>query len=232
VDRVVVSQQVEKIETATAWFSLGCCKVETENRYVVRVADRDGGDTLLVADEDSSWCMRNPCLFCDCICWCCHSNCSSRRPFTLTLTAESLDGPMVLEMERPCASDCLPCCLQSISVRDQSGFLGSVQQKTTCVPPCTMCGQFEVCNKDKEAIYIINTPCVLTTCCCTEVAFTILDMQGEEVGEIAKQASNIAKESFTDADRFYIIFPPNCNPQMKAVLLGAVFLFDYLFYED
>merc|ERR1711936_1006104 len=107
VDRVVVSQQVEKIETATAWFSLGCCKVETENRYVVRVADRDGGDTLLVAGEDSSWCMRNPCLFCDCICWCCHSNCSSRRPFTLTLTAESLDGPMVLEMERPCASDCL-----------------------------------------------------------------------------------------------------------------------------
>ena len=150
----------------------------------------------------------------------------------MNLTAETLDGPLVLEMNRPCASDCLPCCLQSISVKDKTGYLGCVQQKVHCVPPCTMCGLFEISNSDKEVIYSIHTPCVLTTCCCTEVAFTIIDVDGKEVGDIAKQSANVAKEAFTDADRFCINFPEDCDVKMKAVLIGALFLFDYLFYED
>ena len=140
VAQVVVSQSVEKVETATTWLSLGCCKVETENRY--ELLDLDTGTILFVADEDSIWCCRNPCLCCDCICWCCHSTCASRRAFTMTLTANSSDSPLVLEMDRPCRSDCLPCCLQNISVRGKGGFLGSVQQTTNCVLPCTMCGLF------------------------------------------------------------------------------------------
>ena len=230
VDRVVVSQEVEKIETATAWFSLGCCKVETENRYTL--ADMDSGKTLFVGDEESLWCLRNPCCCCDCICWCCHSDCASRRSFTLNLTAETLEGPLVLEMNRPCRSDCMPCCLQTITVRDKTGFLGSVQQRVQFVPPITMCGLFEVMNSSEEVIYTITTPCVLTTCFCTEVAFTIIDKDGKEVGDIAKQSANVAKEVLTDADRFLINFPEDCDVEMKAVLIGALFLFDYLFYED
>ena len=63
VDKVVVSQNVEKIETATSWMSLGCCKVETENRY--ELVDVDSRKTLFVADEESLWCLRNPCCCCD-----------------------------------------------------------------------------------------------------------------------------------------------------------------------
>jgi len=230
VTKIVVSQSVEKVETATTWLSLGCCKVETENRY--ELIDPDTETTLFVAEEDSLWCLRNPCLCCDCICWCCHSTCASRRSFTMTLTASSSESPLVLEMDRPCRSDCLPCCLQNISVRDKGGFLGSVQQTTNFVLPCTMCGLFEITDSSQEVIYTISTPCVLTTCCCTEVAFDIVDKEGNEVGKIVKQSANIAKEAFTDADRFMIIFPADCDIEMKAVLLGALFLFDYLFYED
>ena len=39
--------------------------------------------TLLMGDDESIWCLRNPCLCCDCICWCCHSDCASRRAFTM-----------------------------------------------------------------------------------------------------------------------------------------------------
>ena len=230
VTKVVVSQNVEKFETVTTWFSLGCCKVETENRY--ELIDPDTKNTLFVADENSLWCLRNPCLCCDCICWCCHSTCASRRSFTMNLTARSLEGPLILEMYRPCRPDCVPCCLQMISVSDMGGFLGSVQQTTSCVLPCTMCGLFEIIDSNQNVIYTIKTPCVLTTCCCTEVAFDILDKEGNEVGKIAKQSANVAKEAFTDADRFMIIFPVDCNVKMKAVLLGALFLFDNLFYED
>jgi len=230
VTNVVVSQNVEKIETATAWLTLGCCKVETENRY--ELLDLDTRKTLFVADEESIWCLRNPCICCDCICWCCHSDCATRRAFSMNLTAGSLEGPLILEMDRPCRSDCMPCCLQKISVSDKTSILGTVKQKVHCVPPCTMCGKFEVTNSNGEVIYTINTPCVLTTCCCTEVAFNIKDKEGNEVGEIAKQSANVAKETFTDSDRFVIKFPADCSVQMKAVLIGALFLFDYLFYED
>ena len=230
VNTVVVSQTVEKVETATRWLFLGCCKVETENRYEVH--DLETRKILLVANEESPWYMRNPCLFCDCICWCCHSDCSANRSFTMTLTDSSLDKPLVLVMDRPCRSDCLPCCLQKISVRDNNGFLGSVQQITNCVLPCTMCGLFQISDSNNEVIYTINTPCVLTTCCYTEGAFIIVDMEGEEVGKIAKQAAYMEKVTHSDADRFMMKFPAECSVEMKAVLLGALFLFDYLFYEE
>ena len=57
-------------------------------------------------------------------------------------------------------------------------------------------------------------------------------MKGEEVGYISKTSSNVGKELFTDGDRFVIDFPKNCLPEMKATLLAATFLFDFLFYED
>ena len=66
----------------------------------------------------------------------------------------------------------------------------------------------------------------------TEGAFTIVDMEGEEVGKIAKQAAYMEKVTHSDADRFMMKFPAECSVEMKAVLLGALFLFDYLFYEE
>ena len=57
---IVVVQEEEKIETDTAWFSMGCCKVETESRY--KLADMDSRKTLFMGDEESLWCLRNPCI--------------------------------------------------------------------------------------------------------------------------------------------------------------------------
>ena len=67
---VMIGQNLERIEAATQYFFCGCCKIETENRYFVKSLDT--GETRLVAMEDSWWCLRNPCICCDCICWCCH----------------------------------------------------------------------------------------------------------------------------------------------------------------
>ena len=57
-------------------------------------------------------------------------------------------------------------------------------------------------------------------------------MAGVEVGSISKTSSNVGKELFTDGDRFVVNFPPGCLPEMKATLLAALFLFDFLFYKD
>ena len=42
----------------------------------------------------------------------------------------------------------------------------------------------------------------------------------------------MATEMFTDADNFLCTFPPNAPVQAKAVMLSAVFLIDFLFFEE
>ena len=39
------------------------------------------------------------------------------------------------------------------------------------------------------------------------------------------------REAFTDADIFGINFPMDLDVRMKAVLLGACFLIDFMFFE-
>jgi uncharacterized protein YxjI len=55
---------------------------------------------------------------------------------------------------------------------------------------------------------------------------------GRELGKITKKWSGLAKESFTDADNFGIIFPKGIDLSQKAVLLGAVFLIDFIHFEN
>ena len=50
-------------------------------------------------------------------------------------------------------------------------------------------------------------------------------------GRIAKKWSGIGKEMFTDADNFGIEFPADAPAEVKAVLLGAVFLIDFVHFE-
>uniref|UniRef100_A0A8C3H7N7 Phospholipid scramblase n=1 Tax=Chrysemys picta bellii TaxID=8478 RepID=A0A8C3H7N7_CHRPI len=51
------------------------------------------------------------------------------------------------------------------------------------------------------------------------------------VGQISKQWGGLLKEVFTDTDVFGIQFPMDLDVKMKAVLLGACFLIDYMFFE-
>jgi uncharacterized protein YxjI len=55
---------------------------------------------------------------------------------------------------------------------------------------------------------------------------------GQELGKITKKWSGLAKESFTDADNFGITFPKGADLAQKAVLLGAVFLIDFVHFEN
>ena len=55
---------------------------------------------------------------------------------------------------------------------------------------------------------------------------------GQELGKITKKWSGMVKESFTDADNFGIIFPSGIDLSQKAVLLGAVFLIDFVHFEN
>ncbi|MFQ5509711.1 MAG: phospholipid scramblase-related protein [Leptospirillia bacterium] len=55
---------------------------------------------------------------------------------------------------------------------------------------------------------------------------------GTQVGEIRKEWSGVLKEVFSDADNFGMSFPAGANETQKSLLLGAVFLIDFLHFEN
>ncbi len=62
--------------------------------------------------------------------------------------------------------------------------------------------------------------------------FEIQDESGREYGKITKKWSGLLKEGFTDADNFGVLFPPEWPVDRKALFLGAVFLIDFVHFEN
>lgn len=55
---------------------------------------------------------------------------------------------------------------------------------------------------------------------------------GVECGKITKKWSGLMKEGFTDADSFGVVFPSDGDVESKALFLGAVFLIDFVHFEN
>ena len=55
---------------------------------------------------------------------------------------------------------------------------------------------------------------------------------GVEYGKITKKWSGLLKEGFTDADNFGVMFPAEWDVKLKALFLGAVFLIDFVYFEN
>ena len=55
---------------------------------------------------------------------------------------------------------------------------------------------------------------------------------GAEYGKITKKWSGLLTEGFTDADYFGVTFPAEWDIPMKALSLGAVFLIDFVHFEN
>ncbi len=53
-----------------------------------------------------------------------------------------------------------------------------------------------------------------------------------EYGKITKKWSGLLKEGFTDADNFGVSFPAEWDKNVKALFLGAVFLIDFVHFEN
>ena len=54
----------------------------------------------------------------------------------------------------------------------------------------------------------------------------------QTLGKITKKWSGLLKEGFTDADNFGVTFPADWSNNIKAILLGAVFLIDFVHFEN
>ena len=59
----------------------------------------------------------------------------------------------------------------------------------------------------------------------------LIRKSGEEIGRSSKKWSGLLQESLADADNFSVTFPAELPVTEKSVLLGAVFLIDFVHFE-
>ena len=202
-DRLFVRQKLDLVEVF--W---GC---ERKNEYEIL----DGyGHQVFYASEDSSSCMKRQCL-------------GAVRPFEMTIKDGHQDE--VIHLNRPFA--CFPFQLQCINVfasgsTPNNNFIGSVQQVNHCWP------YYQVRNAAGEIVLLIEVPICTLSCVCGDVDFKIFSKdRAVEVGRISKKWAGASREFFTDADNFGLNFPVDLDVRVKAVLLGACMLIDYMFFE-
>lgn len=202
IDQVIIKQQVELLEAFIGF--------ETANKYSVL---NSMGQKIFFAAEDSDCCTRNCC--------------GPIRPFNMNIVDNG--GREVIHISRPlrCDNCWFPCCLQTLEVTAPPGTpIGYVVQEWSILYP-----KFRIENAQRETVLRIDGPCCRFSFC-GDVEFRILSADGMGVvGQISKQWSGLVKEAFTDADNFGIKFPMDLSITMKAVMIGAAFLIDFMFFE-
>ncbi|XP_050164429.1 phospholipid scramblase 1-like [Myiozetetes cayanensis] len=202
IDQILIHQQIELLEILTGF--------ETNNKYELKNAL---GQRVYFAAEDTDCCTR---MFC-----------GPSRSFTLRII-DNL-GREVITLQRPlrCSSCCFPCCLQEMEVQAPPGTTVGyvVQNWHPCLP------KFTIQDEKGMDILKITGPCVVCSCC-EDVNFEVKSVDETcTVGRISKHWTGFVKEAFTDADNFGIAFPMDLDVKMKAVMIGACFLIDFMFFE-
>lgn len=210
IDQLLVKQQFEILEMLTGW--------ETSNKYKIK---NSVGQQVYFAAEESDVCMRQCC--------------GPSRGFTMHITDNMGQEVIRVNREFKCCAGCqwcacVDCCAFEISVEAPVGTtVGYVRQMPSYCAP-----KYSIMNADRQEILNIEGPvCICQGICCTwdqEFIVRSPDKQ-HEVGKISKQWSGLMREMFTDSDNFGVSFPMDLDVKMKAVMIGAVFLIDFMFFE-
>ncbi|XP_052821335.1 phospholipid scramblase 2-like isoform X1 [Mya arenaria] len=210
IDQLLVKQQVELLEALTGW--------ESANKYKIQ---NSVGQQVYFAAEESDMCARQCC--------------GPQRGFTIHITDNLGQEVVRVTREFKCCAGCPWCaCTEGLAhevvVESPPGtVVGYVLQQQSCIEP-----KYAIMNASREEILTIKGPmCVISGPCCPDVEFIIHSKDGTtEVGKISKQWSGAVREYFTDADNFGVSFPMDLDVKMKATMIGAVFLIDFMYFEQ
>jgi len=173
------------------------------NIYDIRA---DSGHVIFRALEDCNECSK--------LC------CGSGRTFNLDIYDPH--GRQIMHMIRP-----MSCCiLGALTVNSPPGEMIGKVQKRCCS------SSFTVKNQKGERVMQIKGPLCSQPCCRGDIVYHIFDKNGKnQIGKISKEWAGEVQESYTFADNYEVSFPVDLDVNLKAVLLGATLLIDFLYYE-
>jgi uncharacterized protein YxjI len=136
------------------------------------------------------------------------------RPFTMAVLHQ--DGRPVLRVQRP-----FRFYFHRADVFDAGGrLLGTLQRRLSFARRI-----YSVLDSSGREVFELFGPLLHPW------TFEIRK-DGREVGKISKKWSGLTLEAFTDADKFGVTFPAEWDTSVKAVFLGAVFLIDFVHFEN
>ncbi|PIK54843.1 hypothetical protein BSL78_08272 [Apostichopus japonicus] len=202
-DQILVHQQVELFEAFTG--------IETKNRYQIKNAL---GQQMFFAYEESELCMR--------LC------CGPQRSFMMHVLNNL--NQEVLRVVRP-----FQCC-SGAAVRRAAITVPSPSPSSLLLAKGSKWkAHYEILDANMEPVLKIWGPCCFcqAVCCTCDIDFKLMTLQeSQEIGKISKQWAGIAKECFTKADNFGMQFPLDLDVKVKGTLLGALFLIEFMFFEQ
>ncbi|CAH0558286.1 unnamed protein product [Brassicogethes aeneus] len=143
------------------------------------------------------------------------------RPFDMKIFDKYINEAIHLYRPLACQGCFFPCCMQSIEVLSSPGIVaGRVDEEWSILLP-----KYAVKNASGETVLRIEGP-FRKNLCCGSVKFKIMSADGRVQGKISWYELG----SRNDAD-FVITFPMDLDVSMKAVLLGASFLINAVYFE-
>ncbi|XP_072036588.1 phospholipid scramblase 1-like [Amphiura filiformis] len=209
IDQLLVHQQVELFEVFTDW--------ETANRYEIK---NSLGQQVYFAHEESDTCQRQCC--------------GPARGFSMHVTDNSNREVMRITREfKCCAGTCgwfAGCQPMEVAIEAPVGVVvGYVRQAVSSWAP-----KFTILDANRCELLKIEGPCCICQgiCCTGDQDFEVKNLEETStVGKVSKQWSGLMKEMFTTADNFGVTFPMDLDVKVKATMLGAVFLIDFMYFE-
>ncbi|CAE1285238.1 Phospholipid scramblase 2,Phospholipid scramblase 1,Phospholipid scramblase 3 [Acanthosepion pharaonis] len=126
---------------------------------------------------------------------------------------------------------CCEACALTVTVEAPVGtVVGKVKQTCSFLEP-----SYDITTPDDEVILKIQGPLCIWQgpCCVGDQKFKVYSSDmSSKVGKISKQWTGLVKEVFTKADNFGVSFPMDLDVKMKATMIGAVFLIDFMYFEQ
>lgn len=177
---------------------------ETQNQFIIKSGS---GENLFLAAMTNTECFVRKCFGSSC-------------PFDI-IVCDFLHNE-VIHLKK--SFTCFPLGLHSMNVESPPGnFIGSIEQTRSISYP-----NFWIKNANQEVVFRIVGP-YQTFSVYGDVEFKIVSKCSEEIGKISKQYAG--SDLCVDADIFGIGFKTELDDRMKAVMLGACFFIDDIFYK-
>ncbi|CAD6189919.1 unnamed protein product [Caenorhabditis auriculariae] len=176
---------------------------ETKNKYVLKNAN---GDQIYYAFEESECCERQCC--------------GPQRGFTMHIVDNfqegSPDPPTALQMLRR----------GLLRIRPPRDIWARSVNGSPAVPRL-----FHLLDANNTEILKIDGPCCCLMMGCQDKEFPVSSLSDQTIGAIKKRWGGCFREAITDADVFSVDFPIDMDVKMKAVMLAATFLIDFMEFE-
>ncbi|GMT27463.1 hypothetical protein PFISCL1PPCAC_18760, partial [Pristionchus fissidentatus] len=204
-DRIVIRQKQDLIEIITT--------IEIPNRYAIETPT---GEQIYYAVEDADYVQAQVM--------------GATRGYRIKVN----DGynRVAFTISRPlqyCRAECCACCdgcKRQSTVEGAGQIYGEMYTRRAC---CA--SSLTITDESKKSVITIDGPCCCSRCC-SDAEFPLKSaVNGATLGSITRKYLGYIQSNYSKADVFEIQFPSDLDVRMKAAVVGACIMIDFLEFE-